>query len=574
MSSKMRFKGIVASPGVAVGKASRLRRVDVLSLAAEGRTGVPEAEVEKLRRAGEAVARRLEELKRLLPKQEQEIVDAQLLMLESLVSEAAELVSKEGFTAAYAVRVVYEKYSEMLKQGSELFALRAQDLRDLASRLASLVTGAGAAGPAGSVEVAVAEEVDPIELLELAGRGLKGLATKYGGVTSHAAILARLRGIPYLVSGDLELESVEEGSTVVVDALNGYLVVNPSSAELEKYARLAEEYSKLVEAFSRESALEAVTVDGHRVNVYCNAGNFEELRLLDQYGCGGVGLFRVEFAYMSRGEPPGEEELYQLLSKSLQVLGGKPLTVRAPDIGGDKPVPFLELPREQNPQLGLRGARLLFKYREELLVPLVRASLRASALGRLRLMLPMVSSVEEVEEFRRVVEEEKEKLGRAGVRVGRLELGVMIETPSSALLAGELVARGGLSFVSFGTNDLTQYVLAADRGNAAVAYLYDELNPALLRLLALAVEKVGGRAEVEVCGEMASRPLAVPVLLGLGVETLSVAPQFVGKVKYVVRRLKLERKKVRALVDRAATASEVREWARRVLEESGVSFYE
>jgi len=250
--------------------------------------------------------------------------------------------------------------------------------------------------------------------------------------------------------------------------------------------------------------------------------------------------------------------------------------VRAPDIGGDKPVPFLELPREQNPQLGLRGTRLLFKYRDELLVPLVRALLRASAHGRLRLMLPMVSAVEEVEEFRKIVEEERERLEASGAKTGVLELGVMVETPSSALLAGSLVARGGLSFISFGTNDLTQYVMAADRGNSLVAYLYDELNPAVLRLIAQVVKQVKGKAEVEVCGEMASRPLAVPVLLGLGVESLSVAPQFVGKVKYVVRRLRLEEleESLAELLEAAEKASEVREWSRKVLEKSGVTFYE
>ncbi|UNQ73198.1 phosphoenolpyruvate--protein phosphotransferase [Infirmifilum sp. NZ] len=571
----MRLKGLVASPGIAIGKVSVLRKTDFLSVPIEAKASDAGAEAEKLRRAGEVLAGKLSTLKGLLPRQEQEVVEAQLLILESLVSEALELVS-QGYSAVYAVRRVYEKYSEMLKQGSELFALRAQDLRDLASRLVALLQGLEGGRAAGGWEVAVGEEVDPIEFLEMTSQGLKGLVTRSGGVTSHVAILARLKGLPYLIASALNLEAVSEGSQAVVDALEGYLILNPSSGELERYERLARQYSQLLEVFASEAGLEALTLDGRRVNVYCNVGNFEELRILDQYGCGGVGLFRVEFAYMARSSPPSEDELYQLFSRSVQLVGGKPLTVRAPDIGGDKPVPFLELPREQNPQLGLRGTRLLFKYRDELLVPLVRALLRASAHGRLRLMLPMVSAVEEVEEFRKIVEEERERLEASGAKTGVLELGVMVETPSSALLAGSLVARGGLSFISFGTNDLTQYVMAADRGNSLVAYLYDELNPAVLRLIAQAVKQVKGKAEVEVCGEMASRPLAVPVLLGLGVESLSVAPQFVGKVKYVVRRLRLEEleESTAELLEGAERASEVREWSRKILEKSGVTFYE
>ncbi len=567
---------MVASPGIAIGKATVLKKVDVLAVPSETRAVDVGVESERLRRAGEVLAGKLSALKELLPRQEQEIVEAQQLMLESLVSEALELVSQAGYSAEYAVRSVYEKYSEMLRQGSELFALRAQDLRDLASRLVALLQGAWVGQRRAGLEVAVGDEVDPIEFLELVNQGLRGLVTRSGGVTSHVAILARLKGVPYLIVSSLNPDAIADGSQVIVDALEGYFIVNPPSSDVEKYARLAQQYSKLLEVFASEARLEARTLDGHRVNVYCNVGSFEELRILDQYGCEGVGLFRVEFAYMARPAPPSEEELYELFSKAVQLMGGKTLTVRAPDIGGDKPVPFLELPREQNPQLGLRGTRLLFRYREELLLPLVRALLRASRHGRLRLMLPMVSTVEEVEEFRRVVEEERRRLEALGVSAGRLELGVMIETPSSALLAGSLVSKGGLSFISFGTNDLTQYVLAADRGNSLVAYLYDELNPAVLRLVAQTVGQVKGKAEVEVCGEMASRPLAIPVLLGLGVESLSVAPQFAGKVKYVVRRLRLEglEERVRELLGYAEKPSDVREWSRKVLEESGVAVYE
>lgn len=572
----MQAKGIVASPGIAIGKAHVLKRVDVLGSIPEEKTREPETEAEKLRAAGRALEERLVQIKSLLPRQEQEIVDAQLLMLDSIISESLDLISNAGYTAAYSVRQVYQKYSDMLRQGSELFAMRAQDLQDLASRLVLLIKGQGSRGIGGEYKIVLAEQVDPIEFLELANSGLEGLATREGGVTSHVAILARLRGIPYVIAGNLRLEGVTEGANTVIDGLNGYVVVEPSGEELRRYARMAGEYQMLLRAFTQEAKSDAVTLDGSRVNVYCNVGSFEELRILGEYGCGGVGLFRIEFVYMERSSPPDEEELYNLFSKAAQILGEKPLTVRAPDIGGDKPVPFIELPSEENPQLGLRGARLLFKHEEDLLLPLVRALLRASFHGKVRLMLPMVSTVEEVDYFRRIVMRERERLSSAGVKTGDLELGVMVETPASALLAGEIVGKGGLGFISFGTNDLTQYVLAADRGNSLVGYLYNELNPAVLRLISLAVNSVKGRAEIEVCGEAASKPLAIPVLLTLGVESLSVSPQFVGKVKYILKRLDMRklREREHAVLMQTQTVEEVVEWARKILNQSGISFYE
>ncbi|MGC8836101.1 MAG: phosphoenolpyruvate--protein phosphotransferase [Infirmifilum sp.] len=575
MDENVLAEGIVASPGIAVGRAHVSRKIDILEKIRSERVQNVTVEVEKLKNAGNILAEKLNEIKRLLPKEEQEIIDAQLLILDSFVSEASELIKSLGYSAAFAVREIYEKYGEMMRQGGELFALRAQDLRDLASRLVGLLSEQSISTSA-RYEVVIGEEIDPIEFLELANSGVKGLVTKEGGVTSHVAILARLRGIPYIIARKLDINKIRDGITVIVDALNGLIILEPSEEELKKYEAIAIEYRKLLEAFSRESKLEALTLDGHKVNIYCNIGNFEELRILDEYGCEGVGLFRVEFAYMQRSSPPTEEELYELFSKAAQILGEKPLTVRAPDIGGDKPIPFIELPNEANPQLGLRGVRLLFKYEDLLLVPLVRALLRASVHGKLRLMLPMVSTVDEVLYFQEVVERERKNLESSGVRTGRLELGVMIETPSAALLANDLVERGGLSFISFGTNDLTQYVLAADRGNSLVSYLYDELNPSVLRLISLAVKRAKGRAEIEVCGEVASKPLAIPLLIGLGVESLSVSPQFVGKVKYIIRRVTLSKIKgeVENIIEVAKTNIDIKKWSEALLRSSGITFIE
>ncbi len=422
----------------------------------------------------------------------------------------------------------------------------------------------------------VAEELDPVEFMEAFSSGALGAVTRTGGLTSHVSILARLRGIPYMISRDLDVSLLRDGDWAILDCVSGQLLVEPSEAERERYRALAAELEELVKLYSREAHLDPVTVDGARIDVVCNAGSLEDVRAAPEYGCGGVGLFRIEFAYMARSEAPGEEELYELFKRGLALLAGRPLTIRAPDIGGDKPVNFLELPREPNPQLGVRGARLLLKYKEKLLKPLVRASLRAAVEGDLRLMFPMVSSVEEVEELVSFVREEAERMEAEGAAVRLPKLGVMVEVPSAALLAGELVERGGLSFISFGTNDLTQYVLAADRGSPYVSHIYDELNPAVLRLVKYAAERVRGRAEIEVCGEMASRGLAVPLLIGLGVSALSVAPAFVGRVKYVVRRIKREElsREVPRLVEQASTSREVRKWVQNYLASVCVKVFE
>jgi len=573
---KLVFKGLVVSQGVVGGPLLVIKRADLLEHLPGGEPEDVEAEAARLRKAGEALREKLEELARILPEGEREVVEAQLLMLDSLVSEAEEVVRSERVRAEHAVKRVYEKYAELLESGGELFALRAQDLRDLARRLVSQLLGASAGWLDYRGRVIVAEELDPIEFMEACSWGALGAVTRTGGLTSHVSILARLRGIPYMISRDLDLSLLRDGDWAILDCVSGQLLVEPSEAERERYRALAAELEELVRLYSREAHLDPVTEDGLRVEVVCNAGSIEDVRAAPEYGCGGVGLFRIEFAYMARSEAPGEEELYELFKRGLALLAGKPLTIRAPDIGGDKPVSFLELPREPNPQLGLRGARLLLKHKEKLLRPLVRASLRAAVEGDIRLMFPMVSSVEEVEELVSFVREEAERMEAQGVAVKLPKLGVMVEVPSAALLAGEFVEKGGLSFISFGTNDLTQYVLAADRGSPYVSHIYDELNPAVLRLVKYAAERVRGRAEVEVCGEMASRGLAVPLLIGLGVHALSVAPAFVGRVKYVVRRVRWGElsKEVPRLVEQASTSKEVREWVQKFLADACVKVFE
>ena len=378
--------------------------------------------------------------------------------------------------------------------------------------------------------------------------------------------------MPYVIAPDLELSEVREGATAIVDGLRGWVVLEPDEDTAMRYRELEARYRSLVRVFEVEKLGRAVTTDGVEVSVLCNVGGVEEVRAAPSYGCEGVGLFRVEFLYLARSTPPSEEEIKSVLAKSLELMEGRPLIIRAPDIGGDKDVRFLRL-EEPNPFLGLRGARLLLKYRDELLVPFLRAVYTLPRQGVVKLMFPMISAVEEVEELTRIARSVEEELRSEGVETRGVELGIMVETPSAALMLRQIASMKLISFVSIGTNDLTQYTLAVDRGNPSVGYLYSDMHPAVLRL----VKEVADIArsygiEVDVCGELAGRELAVPILLGMGIRNLSVTPPNVGRVKYVVRRVSASeaREELVPRVLEARSAREVEEHARGFLKKVGV----
>jgi len=314
-NSETRYRGLIVSPGVAIGRIFVLKEKDVLESIFESKSNDVNKETKLLNKASLIVKKRLEDLKRILPKAEQEIIDAQLLMLDSLVSEAEELIRNLSLSAASAVKRIYEKYSELLKSGSELFALRSQDLHDISARLVASIIGAAKTDVDWRDRILVAEEIDPIRFLEAVEGGLAGLVTRRGGLTAHVSILARLKGVPYLISQEVDLNSLRNDVTAVLDCVNGYLAVDISPTLIDNYKSLVAEYKETVSLYAREEKLEPITVDGVKVAVMCNTGSLEEVRVAPSYGCGGVGLFRIEFAYMARDVAPSEEELVSLFKK-------------------------------------------------------------------------------------------------------------------------------------------------------------------------------------------------------------------------------------------------------------------
>ncbi len=574
------YRGLIASEGVAIGPLTKYGFIDALSfIPSNCLINDKDFEVSKLEKALSKFKEYLYGLKKALPESEHDLLNAHEAMAEALVNEAVSYVVEESICGELAVKKVFEKYSELFKEsGSGLIALRAGDLRNIAStiieNLTELKPGIGESIEVGG-KIVVAKELNPVDLLKLVKQGLKGIITLTGGVTSHAAIIARAHGIPYIIVPELDLSKVSEGELAVIDSIEEKLLLNPSREIVDAYVERARRYESLKKSCREAAFREAVTTDGVRVGVLCNVGDLEEARAASTSGCDGVGLFRVEYLYMSSSSPPSEESLYTAFSKVLGFFSGRPVVIRAPDLGADKPLPYIRL-EESNPFLGLRGVRLLLEYREEILNPFLRALLRASVSGNARLLIPMISRVSELIELTELVERTSEKLKAEGVATGSIDIGIMVETPAAALLIDKYAEVPQLKFISFGTNDLTQYTLAVDRGNVKVSYIYDELDPSIIRLMAIAASESKKKGiEVEVCGEMASRQLAIPLLLSLGVDALSVSPPLVGLAKYTISRLSkrdLERELlVKAL--NSSSASEVKEFVKKYLERIGVEVF-
>ncbi|HWQ17828.1 MAG TPA: phosphoenolpyruvate--protein phosphotransferase [Sulfolobales archaeon] len=533
------FRGLIASGGLTLAPAIRYIRLNPLDLVPRGCSVEDKTlELKALETAKRKYINELEELRSLLPEGEKDIVDAYELIAENLISEAADVIRNENICAALAIKKIFDKYAELLeKSQSQLFALRVADLKDIASALIGIVLNIPSISLADvQGKVIISPDISPSELLRLARSGIKGLVTKEGGITSHAAIIARNNNVPYVIAPSLEIETIETGSIVIVDALEGKVIINPSSAILKEYSDKVRRYEEVRERLKSFSHIRSITLDGVEVRVMCNINSLEEARVASISGCEGIGLFRIEYLYMAE-KPPDSELVKNVLTKLASLFNNKPVVVRAPDLGADKPPPFLNI-RESNPFLGLRGIRLLLEYRSEIFKPFIKGFLEARRSSpNLKLMLPMISRASEVRETIDYIEEVNSSYG-IGADVKNLELGIMVEVPSAALMVDKIVKDGTIRFISFGTNDLTQYVLAVDRTNPRVGNIYDELDPSLLRLLSLSIKGAKRyNVDVEVCGEMASKQIAIPVLLSLGVDALSVNPPVVGPVKFTINKI-------------------------------------
>ncbi|WP_448594012.1 phosphoenolpyruvate--protein phosphotransferase [Thermoflexus hugenholtzii] len=564
-----RLQGLPASPGIALGPAWWFRRAERGPLRARGEDpAVERARLEAARQQAAAELAALQEANRdRLSPEELAIFEAQTLMLQDpeLLAQV-EAALAEGASAEAAWSQAVEAFAAQLAALPDpYFQARAADVRDVGNRVLRHLMGIPEEPtmPAHPV-IVVADDLLPSETVRLDPQRVLAFVTEGGGPTAHAAILARRLGVPAVVAVGSALRAVPDGATLLVDGEAGWVEIEPAPEAIRqaqaRQARWQAERAQ-AEAAAHEPAL---TRDGVRIEVAANVGSLEDAREAFRRGADAIGLLRTEFLYLERTAAPTEEEEVAAYRALLEAMGGKPVVVRTLDVGGDKPLPYLPMPPEPNPFLGVRGVRLSRQH-PDLLRQQLRALLRAGAGFPLRIMFPMVSTVEEIRWLRAFLDEVRAALAREGVPLPEdLQVGMMVEVPAAALLAEHF--RPWVDFFSIGTNDLTQYVLAADRTNPAVAGMADGLHPAVLRLIRQVTAAAEGTGKwVGVCGELAGDLQAVPVLIGLGVRELSVNPVRVPEVKAAVRRWSL--REAQALAE-AALAQEDAPAVRRLVQEA------
>ena len=547
--------GVAASPGLAVGEVFQVRRMEID--VAEPGAGV-DAERRRLAAALAAAHGQLAALRAQLHAKADPAKAAIFAAHEELISdpdllEIAESAIAKGKSAGFAWKKAVATHADRLAAlRNELLAQRANDLRDVGQRVLSLLTGVDVRPPAYPPNsVLVAEDLTPSETAALDRSRVAGICTTRGGATSHVAILARSLGIPALAGVDPAVLEVPDGTVVILDANDGTLRLHASSEQVAVIRR-AQERSELRRRENAARALEpAITLDGRRIEVLANIGGLEDATRIAALGGEGVGLLRSEFLFLERRDAPTEEEQFETYKAIAEALGpGRPLIIRTLDVGGDKPLAYLPIPKEDNPFLGERGVRVGLD-RPEILRTQLRAILRAAAFGKVSVMFPMIATLNELRDVKAMLGEEAASLG-----VPPVAAGIMVEVPATAIMAAQFAREA--NFFSIGTNDLTQYTLAMDRGHPKLAPQVDGLSPAVLRLIAHTVrgaQPLGRR--IGVCGAIASDPGAVPILLGIGVDELSVSLPAIPAVKAQIRGLRLD--ECQRLAERALAAESAQE---------------
>ena len=507
-----------------------------------------EAEVAKLEKTLAAAEEELrglyETAKETMGEQEAEIFDAHLTILGDEYSVREPIIQRireQKQNAAAAIEDQFDELAQMFRSlGDELMAERAADAEDLKQQLLRICLGCGRQDLSvlpGDV-IVLAEELTPSDTVRMDTAHVKGIATRLGGATAHSAIIARTLGIPAAAGIDGWQTEALNGHMAILDGADGTLTVDPTDEETACYQ------SRKAQADCEAQALEAFrtcpsqTKDGAALEICANIGTPQEAQQAMKYGADGVGLFRSEFLFMDRDALPTEDEQFEAYRTAAQTMAGKPLIIRTLDVGGDKKLPTLELPHEDNPFLGFRAIRMTLSH-PEIFRPQLRAILRAAAYGDMRVMFPMIGSMDQLREAKALLREQEQTLQAEGVPTGPVKVGMMVEIPAAAVLAEEFAKE--VDFFSIGTNDLTQYTLAVERGNAAVAHLYAPEHPAVLRLIAMTAQAAAERhIPCGMCGEAAGDPKLAPAFVGMGVNELSMSPRRVPAVRKLLSELTMD----------------------------------
>ncbi|MDY7043959.1 MAG: phosphoenolpyruvate--protein phosphotransferase [Bacillota bacterium] len=540
-------QGIAASSGIAIAKVYQLASPD-LSFEKVSIDN-PDVEIERLDKALEISKQELEKIKahtkENIGDEHAEIFSAHLLVLSDpeLINPIKDKIKAENVIAETALEETANMFIDMFKNMDNAYMReRAADIHDVTKRVMAHLLGVTFPDPALINEevIVIANDLTPSDTAQLNRDFVKGFATDIGGRTSHSAIMARSLEIPAVVGTKEITASVKKDDTIIVDGNAGIVIINPSEEEIAEYRKKQEAFAEMKQEWAKLKDEPTFSEDGEQVELAANIGTPDDVEGVLANGGEGIGLYRTEFLYMGKSQLPTEEEQFTAYKSVLEQMEGKPVVVRTLDIGGDKELNYLDLPKELNPFLGFRAIRFCLE-NENVFRPQLRALLRASVYGNLKIMFPMIATLEEFRKAKAILMDEKESLLKEGFEVSNdIEVGIMVEIPSTAVIAKQFAKE--VDFFSIGTNDLIQYTMAADRMNEQVSYLYQPYNPAILNLIHTVIEAAHSEDKwVGMCGEMAGDSIAIPILLGLGLDEFSMSATSILPARTQLRKLSKEK---------------------------------
>lgn len=535
------LKGIGASVGIGIGNAVAIKDVE---LNIKKRTiDNCETELELFNKALEHTKQKsksmAETLRKRVGNKEAEILDGHVLLMSDsmLIAEVETGIRTQMLNSEYVLEDVCERFAAIFESmDNELMQQRATDMRDIKTRLQKAVLGLEDVdlSELEADSILIAKDLTPSMTAGLDPEKVAGIITQFGGTTSHSAILARALEIPAILSVAEILDKVSDKDLICMNGESGELYINPSQEIIEDFKKKQIEQIEFKKVLETYKGKESVSKDGRKVEIAANIGKPGDIKKVLEYDADGIGLFRTEFLFMDRDSIPSEEEQFEAYKKVAVAMGDKPVIIRTLDIGGDKEIPYMNISKDENPFLGYRAIRLCLDRKDDIYRPQLRALLRASAFGNIEIMLPLITSIEEVYEAKKLIEEEKKNLDNQGIKYNNsIKIGVMIETAAATLIADILAKE--VDFFSIGTNDLIQYTMSVDRGNDKVSYLYSVYNPAVLRAIKHVIsEAKKAGIQVGMCGEAAANPRLIPLLLYWGLDEFSMSASYVLKSRKLV----------------------------------------